>query len=245
MQRKISIQLYSIRDQLALNFSDSLRRLAEIGYQWIETYGHFYGGLSSKEFSALLLSLNLKVSSSHADIKLLKEKLPEIIEYNLALNCRHIVCAYADYKIEQDVLEAAAFFNEVAGKCRDAGMAFSYHNHAHEFNRYPGGIAMDILLENADRMGLELDVYWAAKAGIDPVAYQKKWEGRSTLLHCKDMDGGPERRFAAVGEGILDFPAVIRAASLVEYFIVEQDQSDDPFHSAELSFTALKKLLAI
>jgi sugar phosphate isomerase/epimerase len=245
MQRKISIQLYSIRDQLALDFSDSLRRLAEIGYQWIETYGHFYGGLSSEKFSALLLSLNLKVSSSHADIKLLKEKLTEIIEYNLAIDCRHIVCAYADYKTERDVLEAAAFFNDVGRKCHDAGMAFSYHNHAHEFNQYSGGIAMDILLENTDLMGLELDVYWAAKAGVDPAAYQKKWEDRSTLMHCKDMDSGPEKKFAAVGEGILDFPEIIRAASSVEYFIVEQDQSDDPVHSIKTSFAALTKLLKI
>jgi sugar phosphate isomerase/epimerase len=102
---------------------------------------------------------------------------------------------------------------------------------------------MDQLLRGVPDMGLELDVYWTAKAGVDPAAYQQKWSARSVFLHCKDMDGSPEKKFAAVGEGVLDFPAIIKAARNVEYFVVEKDESDDPFHCAAISFKTLKKLL--
>jgi sugar phosphate isomerase/epimerase len=245
MHRNISIQLYSIHEELDKDFSGSLQKLAEIGYQWVESYGNFFGGLSSKDFSALLSSLNMNISGSHADIKLLKEKCREIIGYNKSIGCRQLICAFAEYKNEQDVFETASYFNEVGKICRDEGMFFSYHNHSHEFDKYSGKYILDMLLENTDPafMGLELDVYWTARAGVDPAAYQKKWKERSILLHCKDMNDGPEKNFAAVGEGVLDFPAIIQAAPQVEYFVVEQDKSDAPFYSAEVSLNTLKKLL--
>ena len=100
-------------------------------------------------------------------------------------------------------------------------------------------------MENTDPalVGLELDVFWAAKAGVDPAAFQKKWKDRSILLHCKDMSADPEPDFAAVGEGVLDFPAIIDAATKVKWFVVEQDKSNDPVRDVEVSFKALTKLL--
>jgi sugar phosphate isomerase/epimerase len=243
--RNISIQLYTIRDQLAEDFEGSLRSLAKTGYQWVEPFHQIYEGRTPEEFRTLLASLNLKISGSHVNISLLKERGPEIIAYLTAAGCPHLVCSRADYSSENDVYETAAFFNDISRKARDAGMAFSYHNHGHEFVQYNGTYILDLLLENTDPdiVGLELDVYWAAKSGIDPAAYQEKWKERSTLLHCKDMDGGPEKDFAAIGEGVLDFPAIFKAASKVRWFVVEQDRSDDPFRSAETSFRALTKLL--
>jgi sugar phosphate isomerase/epimerase len=241
----ISIQLYTIRDQLAKDFEGSLKTLAEIGYRWVEPFQKVYDGKPPEEFRDMLSSFDLKLSGSHANITVLKEKGEEIIQYLAAAGCPHLVCSRADYGGEKDVYEAADFFNGISRKAKDAGMAFSYHNHGHEFIQYKGKYILDLLLENTDPdlVGLELDVYWAAKVGVDPAAYQEKWKERSVLLHCKDMDGGPEKDFAAIGEGVLDFPAIFKAASRVRWFVVEQDRSDDPFRSAETSFQALTKLL--
>jgi sugar phosphate isomerase/epimerase len=243
--RNISIQLYTIRDQLAEDFEGSLKTLAEIGYQWVEPFQKVYEGKSPEEFRNILSSFGLQISGSHANITNLKEKGAEIIRYLTAAGCRHLVCSRADYTSEKEVLETAGFFNEAARQARDAGMLFSYHNHNHEFIQYSGKYILDLLMEHTDPdlVGLELDVYWAAKAGVDPAAYQEKWKDRSVLLHCKDMDGGPEKSFAPVGEGVLDFPGIFKAAPKVRWFVVEQDKSDDPFRSAETSFRALTKLL--
>jgi sugar phosphate isomerase/epimerase len=243
--RDISIQLYTIRNQLAEDFEGSLRRLVKTGYQWVEPFHQAYEGKTAEEFHAVLSSLGLQISGSHANIAALKEKGTEIIKYLADAGCPHLVCSRADYNSEKDVYEAAAFFNDISRKARDRGMAFSYHNHGHEFIQYNGKYILDLLLENTDPdlVGLELDVYWAAKAGIDPAAYQEKWKERSILLHCKDMDGGPEKDFAAIGEGTLDFPGIFKAASKVRWFVVEQDRSDNPFRDTETSFRALTKLL--
>jgi sugar phosphate isomerase/epimerase len=243
--RNISIQLYTIRDQLAEDFEGSLRKLAKTGYQWVEPFHQAYEGRTPEEFRTQLSSLNLKISGSHANITVLKERGPAIITYLTAAGCPHLVCSRADYSTENDVYETAAFFNDISRKAKDAGMAFSYHNHGHEFAQYKGKYILDLLLENTDPglVGLELDVYWAARAGIDPAAYQEKWKERSVLLHCKDMDGGPEKDFAAVGEGTLDFPAIFKAASKVRWFVGEQYRGNDAFLNAETGFRVLTKLL--
>jgi sugar phosphate isomerase/epimerase len=245
MRGDISIQLYTIREQLAQDFEGSLHKLAQIGYRWIEPFHGAYKGRSAGDFRTLLSSLNLKISSSHANITILKEHAEETIKYLADAGCPHLVCSWADFSSEREVFDTAEFFNELGGKARDAGMSFSYHNHNHEFVQYSGRYILDLLMEHTDPalVGLELDVYWAAKAGINPVSYQEKWNTRSVLLHCKDMDGGPEKDFAAVGEGILDFSGILKAASKVRYFVVEQDRCDDPFRCAEISFRSLTTLL--
>jgi sugar phosphate isomerase/epimerase len=245
MRGDISIQLYTIREQLAQDFEGSLRKLTQIGYRWIEPFHGAYEGRSAEDFRVLLSSLNLKISGSHVNITVLKEKAVETIKYLADAGCPHLVCSRADFSSEREVLDTADFFNELGKKARDADMSFSYHNHSHEFAQYSGRYILDLLMEHTDPalVGLELDVYWAAKAGINPVFYQEKWNTRSTLLHYKDMDGGPKKNFATVGEGTLDFLGILKAASNVRYFVVEQDLCDDPFRCAEVSLHSLTKLL--
>jgi sugar phosphate isomerase/epimerase len=242
----IGLQLYTIRDQLAEDAEASLRKIAGIGYRWVELFPGAYAGKPAAEFKSLLSSLGLRIAGGHAPAARLKENLSEVIDYHAALGCPHLVCAKAEFSSEQDVHETAVCFNAVGRKAREAGMFFSYHNHSHEFAQYRGRYILDMLLEETDPalVGLELDVYWAAKAGLDPAEYQKKWRDRSVLLHCKDMDNTPEKNFTAVGLGVLNFPAIIKAASNVKWMLVELDMSDDPFLGAEQSLKALEKLTA-
>jgi sugar phosphate isomerase/epimerase len=245
LESNISIQLFTVREQLAENFDETLRRLAQTGYHWVEPFQGVYKDKKVEDLRSRLEYFNLKFSGSHANIKDLKNDLNGILKYLSVVGCPHLVCSRAEYSSEEEIVSNAAFFNETARKAKDFGMAFSYHNHGHEFERYGGKYILDILLENTDPalVGLELDVFWAAKAGADPEAFQNKWKDRSILLHCKDMSASPESTFAAVGTGVLDFPAIINAASNVKWFVVEQDKSDDPIRDVEVSFKTLTELL--
>lgn len=244
MTRDISLQLYSVREELTKDFYGTLEKVAKMGYQGVETYQNFFGGLNSLEYTALLKKLELRISGSHVNKKLLTEMADDIIRYNCEIGNRHLICSYADYENEEEFHQAAEFYNEIGRKCREAGMLFSYHNHSQEFQDFSGKYGLDILLEETDPklMGLELDVYWAAKAGADPVLFQRKWKDRSLLLHCKDMADDKEQSFAAVGEGILNFREIIPEASKAEWLVVEQDKSDDPLRSTEASYRNLRKL---
>jgi sugar phosphate isomerase/epimerase len=149
-------------------------------------------------------------------------------------------------------IDAAADFakraNEYAERLREHGIGLYYHNHHIEFAKFDGKYMLDIIAENSPAMGMEIDVHWVQRGGLDPVRTLAKYAGRTAMVHLKDYRIGemPEEafgllesgniagfmaefknvvQFAEVGEGNLDFPSIIPAAQAAgaEYLLVEQD----------------------
>ena len=101
---------------------------------------------------------------------------------------------------------------------------------------------------------LEMDCYWVARAGKDPVDYMKRYPGRIPILHLKDMKAGVtpttditqrRRRFTEVGRGTIDWKRIFQAApeAGVKHGFVEQDKCDGPpMESAKISYEYLKNL---
>jgi len=89
-------------------------------------------------------------------------------------------------------------------------------------------------------------------AGADPVVWLEKFSGRQPLLHCKDYvvtaDKG-ERRFAPVGTGNMNWPAILNAAQKhgVEWYLIEQDDcyGEDPFACLATSLHNLTKFMEV
>jgi sugar phosphate isomerase/epimerase len=111
-----------------------------------------------------------------------------------------------------------------------------------------GRCAYDLFLENTPADVLcQLDVYWAKVGGQDPVALIKKYGKRMPLLHMKDGCGGenaPKEPMLALGEGIMDFPAIVKAATQTELFIVELDRcATDMFEAVRKSYQYLAGLV--
>ncbi|PPG10221.1 sugar phosphate isomerase [Rathayibacter sp. AY1F4] len=128
-----------------------------------------------------------------------------------------------------------------ASRLRDDGLRLLLHNHHVEFARHDGRLLLDVVAERAPLLGLELDVHWVQRGGLDPVTTLRRYGDRVALVHLKDYRVGPPAdlsggwsvqeftsnvQFAEVGEGNLDFPAIV-ATSLalgVEHLLVEQDE---------------------
>jgi sugar phosphate isomerase/epimerase len=129
-------------------------------------------------------------------------------------------------------------------------MDFSYHNHNHELMRIGKKTWLGTLYEKADASLLmaEIDTYWIQAGGGDPVSWIARCAGRMPLLHLKDMCIGPEReqRFAEIGEGNLNWPAILKEAEAAgaEYLLVEQDHcyGRDPFESLAISYRNLSAM---
>jgi sugar phosphate isomerase/epimerase len=146
--------------------------------------------------------------------------------------------------------------NEMAGRLAEQGIALYYHNHHIEFAKYDGKYILDIIRESAPLMKFELDVHWIHRGGKDPVSVLKDYAGLVDLVHLKDyrigqlpgsafesLQAGDSRafmrafegvvQFAEVGEGNLDFKAIIDQSltSGAKYLLIEQDNQygRDPF----------------
>jgi sugar phosphate isomerase/epimerase len=146
---------------------------------------------------------------------------------------RYLLVAYlrdVERRTLDDYRRHADLFNEAGAALRREGLQFAYHNHDFEFAPLDGSTVWETMLpELSPAIELELDVYWAAVGGRDPVAEIRANARRIRLLHMKDRAIGDEPHDAPVGDGVLPFPDLIEVARSagVEWFVVEQDEPAD------------------
>lgn len=244
----ISLQLYTVRDQVARDYAGAMKAIAKIGYRAVEI-GGFGDMKKAADARKALDDAGLTASGAHVSIDSYGEPGKILDEHEL-LGHRQIVCPWLHekYRNAEGYRTAAGICNKFAAAAKERGFAFAYHNHSFEFAPCDGRTGMDVFLEAADPelVKCELDVYWVKHGGLEPIAYLNKLGRRVTLLHLKDMEAGPEQRFAQIGAGILDFPAIMAAGKKlgVRWGIVEQDNCYDvpTLDAARNSLAKLKEL---
>ena len=246
----ISVQLYTLRDLVAKDFAGNVQRVAGMGYSGVELAG--YGNLKTPaEVKRVLDDLGLIVSGAHATIESLEDDLSRVLDAQQTLGNRHLICPWMPEPRRKDAdgwKAVAGSLNRIGQACAGHGIEFAYHNHAFEFQEFDGKPALDLLFENTDPrfVKAELDVYWIQHGGHDPVTYINKLRGRTILLHLKDMASGPDKKFAPIGTGILDFKSILNVARDVgvRWGVVEQDQTYDtpPLEAVRTSLENLKTI---
>lgn len=243
-QIPIALELYTVRADMARDFAGTLQRVAEIGYEAVEL--HDYGGLSSEQVRGLLGKTGLRAPATHVDYDALERDLDAEIEYCLAIGCSHLVLPAIPPVHRANLPALAERLDHIGERCSERGLTFAYHNHDWEFRPSDDLRFLDLLLDATDPtlVRLELDVYWAAHAGVDPVAVIQQRAGRVPLIHLKDMgsDGG----FTELGNGTLDLPAICAAArdAGARWYIVENDLPRIPaLESARRSLEYLRAML--
>jgi len=219
--------------------------VARIGYDDVEFAG--YHGHAPAEVHRLLNAHRLVAPAAHVPLERLRGELDKVLEEARVVGHRYVVCPWIDEKerTADGYADVAAALNHAGAAAQDAGLALAYHNHDFEFTPLPDGrTPYDVLLNltEPELVDMELDVYWAVKAGADPLAYFKEWPGRFTMLHVKDMDAAG--RMVDVGKGTIDFRKIFAArlrAGLLNAF-VEHDEPADPWVSVTDSYNYLKRL---
>jgi len=145
-----------------------------------------------------------------------------------------------------DCRKSADMLNSLGSLCRQAGITLCWHNHNKEFIPMEGELPFDFLMVHTDPdlVKCEMDIYWAKKGGTDPLTLLRKYPGRITILHVKDMAPGPEQDFECPGSGIIDFPSLFREAQLqgIAHYMVERDNVPDGMACLQSSGTYLKNL---
>jgi sugar phosphate isomerase/epimerase len=246
----IGLQLYTVRDLVAKDMAVTLKKVAEVGYRNVELAG--FGNLkTAKAVKQALDSAGVKAVSGHWAINVLEKDVERIMEEAQMFDLKHVVVPYLpdDRRKDAEVWKATAHkLDEIGSFFHGIGVELCYHNHNFEFQKYDGKTGLEILFENttAHLVKFEIDVYWVKNAGEDPVKFIDKLGERVRLLHLKDMLAGPEKKFAPVGAGTLDFKAILASAEKngVRFGIVEQDNCYDtpPLEAIKTSLESLKKL---
>ncbi len=256
--QSIGVQLYTVRTVLPQKPAETLGAIKAIGYREVEAT---YAGLD--QIWPSIQAARLKAVSVHLDNTLMnagkEDDLARAIDQAKKWGFAYAVFPYLP-PAERGGLEKIRVLcdklNRAGEKCRAAGLKFAYHNHAFEFEPMEGTTGFQVMIDRLDKnlCGFEMDCFWVSVAGHDPVELLQKLSGRVPLLHLKDKAKGTpvqfnesvdRSAFKEVGSGVIDWPAVLRAAasSGVQHYFVEQDQTPgDPVESLRQSFGYLSKL---
>ncbi|MGB7188749.1 MAG: sugar phosphate isomerase/epimerase [Acidobacteriaceae bacterium] len=251
----LGVQLYTVRGMAEKDLPATLKQIRAIGYDEVELYGGGYGRPADK-LRAIIHDAGLRAPSGHFAY----DSLPGKLGYAQQLGLKWVVCPMLPHSLwTLDGFRAAAKqFNAVGRRAQDMGMRFAFHNHDYEFRDYGGGKSgYDVLVEETDpaHVFFELDCYWAAQAGRDPLKMLRRMGKRIRLLHLKDrkpgfppsFDMGPSSgHFAPVGEGSIAWKPILDEAQrlAVEHYFVEQDNTyGHPIASIRASYRYLRPLL--
>lgn len=245
---QLAVQLYTLRDECEKDFSGTLRKVADLGFDGVELAG-FYD-LSVEELKNLLDELNLQVASSHVPLSDVENNLDKVIADHKKLNCSFVVLPYIqeEQRTKEGYYHLISTISSVGKKLREQGITLCYHNHDFELETLEDGrTALTTIFDDTNQEDLkaEFDIYWLTKAGENPGDWMKRYKGRTPLVHLKDMTTDEEQFFAELGTGGVDLESVLKLEeeSDVKWWIVEQDVCRrPPFESIEISINYLKKL---
>ncbi len=248
---QLAVQLYTLRDfcKTPEDIARSLQKVKEIGYDAVQVSG--IGKIDPKELAALLKNIGLQNVVTHIPIDRMESETGAVVEEHKLWNCKYTAIGgfFPKDPTWEDWLSFADRYNAVAKKFQGSGIAIGYHNHSHEFVKYDDQTPLGMLVEKLDKsIWFEIDTYWVAHGGGDPVQWIDKVKGRIPCIHLKDMGIRNDRTqyMAEVGEGNLNWDGILQAckAAGVEWYIVEQDDCNgrDPFESLAISYKNLKKM---
>jgi sugar phosphate isomerase/epimerase len=222
-----SLQLYTLRNAIQEDLPGTIRKVAEIGFTQVEPYNFV---ATAQELGEALRDNGLTAPSGHAP--LLSQDQDQIFTAARELGITTVIDPFipADrWQSAEDVQATAAQLNAAAKKGAEYGIRVGYHNHQWELeSRIEGRTALEYFADLLDpELVLEVDTYWVAVGGQDPVDILGKLGTRVKFIHIKD---GPlttdTKAQLPAGQGKVAVLDVIAAATSLEVGVVEFDDYD-------------------
>lgn len=236
-----SIQLYTLRNAMQEDLPGTIARVAEIGFTQVEPYNFV---ATARELGAALEENGLTAPSGHAP--LLSQDQDEIFAAAKELGISTVIDPFLPAEHWQDagtIRATAAKLNATARKSAECGIRVGYHNHAWELESIiEGTTALEYFAGLLDpEVVLEVDTYWAAVGGQDPVELLARLGDRVRFIHIKDGPGNTDTKAQQpAGQGTIPVLDVIAAAKSLEVGVVEfDDYSGDIFEGISESLAYL------
>ncbi len=263
----VAIQLYSIRADMSKDPLGSLKKVAQMGYEYVEHANYvdrkFYG-YSPREFRKVLDDLGLNMISGHTVMgpqhwDESKNDFSDSWKYTVddaaVLGQKYVVSPSMDNSMRNkydDFMRYMEIFNKCGDLCKKQGMKFGYHNHAFEFNEKLNNEKLfDIMMRSMDpdKVVVQLDMGNLYNGGAVALDVVRQYPGRFENLHVKDeivaSSGNDKYESTIIGQGIVNAREVIDLATKIggtEVYIIEQEsyQGKTPMECIEENLKVMK-----
>jgi len=233
----LSVQLYTVRRQLAEDLDGTLATLAEIGFRHVEAFDLL--GFRDRLRDALPAH-GLAAPSAHVD--LLASAVSEVVAAAKELGVDILIQPWTDperWQTADGIAEIADGLAAVAARVASDGLRVGYHNHHFELaKKVDGRHALEVFADRLPReVGLEVDAYWAYAGGADVPALLERLGDHVVALHIKDGDGSLDTsRQVPAGEGVVPIPAILAAAPRARPIVELDDTAGDMLSAVRASY---------
>jgi sugar phosphate isomerase/epimerase len=243
----LSVQLYSVRDDMGKDPLGTLKQIAKIGYTHVEHANYidrkFYG-YTAKEFRKVLDDLGLKMPSGHTVMgkdhwNAAKKDFSDSWKYTIddaaVMGQKYVISPWMDESMRKtydDLMVYLDVFDKCGDLCQKQGMKFGYHNHWAEFTEELNGVKLfDIMMKTLDvkKVIMQLDIGNMYIGGAKALDVISKYPGKFELIHVKDeiaSNNAEKWESAILGKGIIpvkDVLDICRKTGGTKVYIVEQE----------------------
>ena len=250
---KISVQLWSVKNELKADFKGTLHGIKDMGFDGVELAG-FFGPFSDNPAGLKLFieSLGLEISAAHIAAESLDPaNYPQTIAFYKKLGVNTLIIPWDERAWHpQRITELVSFLNTMSKDLSSEGMVIGFHNHEKEFRPFNGSRFWDYLAANTvSGVVLQQDVGWMTYAGVSPVDYLKRYPGRVKTTHYKaTLPPETKGKLPIIGQDTIDWLALLNANvdhGGTEWVVVEQEEYPNgmsPMESVKASKQGLDKV---
>ena len=240
VSQELGLQLYSLRNEMKDDVSGTLEMIQSWGITNIEEGNGGTHGYSMQDYKTLLNKNRLKIVSVSGSYEDFRDNPEKIISKAKEYGAKYAVCFWIPHNDTiftiKETKAAIDVFNKAGKKLKDAGITLAYHPHGYEFRPYKGSLLMDYMIENAEYFAFEMDVYWFAHPGENPLKWLREYPDKFKLMHLKDCKKGVEGNLngssdvetnVALGMGQINIAAIMNEAikMQIEYLFSEDESS--------------------
>ncbi|MBN1361737.1 MAG: sugar phosphate isomerase/epimerase [Sedimentisphaerales bacterium] len=245
----VGLQLYSVRADCARDLPGTVAAVAKMGYDGVEFAGYYE--YSAQDLRKLLDDHGLKCCGTHTAMETLSdENLEATIEFNRTLGNKYLIVPWLTAEGPNPAetwRRYADRFNVLAEKVKPHGMVVGYHSHAHDFTPIDGVMPWDILFGNTSKdVVMQIDTCNTMSGGGDPVAFLKRYPGRSLTIHIKEYSATNPN--AIIGEGDVKWDEIFTLCETIGntrwYIIEEEKDAYPPLTAVDLCLKNYRKLRA-
>ena len=214
------LQLYSVRDVTEQDLEGTLKKVAEIGYRYVEFAGFF--GHSAEEVKAMLDRYGLIVSGTHSGLGDLDNDFAGTVKYHHTIGNTNYIVPGAPCWTAAELDETIEKLNKYKPMLAAEGIRLAYHNHDGEFKPNADGLIAHEEMERRTDIDFQIDTFWAFVAGRDPIEVITRLKDRVHVIHLKD--GLRDGRGFSLGQGEAPVAAVReKAIELGMHMVVESE----------------------
>ena len=247
------VQTFTIRKRQKKNLEQAYLPLLSMGIRDLEIARIHFHEKTGREVRALMEKHGIRLSAIQVKPRHVFGAMEDVLAFCNQTGCKKVVISMLPFSCilgsEKKFYDFVKTLDHQHALYAAHGIELGYHHHNWEYIRLSNGkTRMEVLLEETKDIQFVHDTYWTTKCGLSSPGQIRRFGGRLMGIHLRDLSLYKKglqvlSKDAAVGDGVVDFPAVLQAAKEVgsPYLVIEQ-KCEQPYQQLRRSYEYCKKI---